>query len=575
MNSLKSKKWGYVLSAMLLVLLIGICDFKPVHAAVKLNHTLATLCVGDRLGLKLSGTGKKVTWKSSNAAVAKVSSKGSVLAKKKGTATITATVSGRKYKCRITVNKTFKVDTGSVSIKDKKVINAFLAVDGSVKVKIADPDICTISFGKWDGDYMPLTIVPKKVGSTTVTFSNSYNTETCMMKVKVTALPVYATFRTPVINNGAKMFIAGENTMKFTFQLNRAASTVSLKIYDSYGDTVRKISVGKLAAKKNKSVEWDGCDQAGYPVNGEFEYAVIANGTKTIGGSQKVIGGSPFGKGDGTEGNPFLVSDMEELRLLKDYNGCYFAQDADIDMYFEAIPSLFDDTDPFVGVYDGKYDGRDHRIINLFGYNSIWGSIGSQGELKNITMSNCVLNTIGSFLAYTNQGLVENCSVTGNIVCNQGYQAALLVMVNKGQIRNCRTAGNVNVVVNNVIGSTAIKAGGIVLRNEGTIAGCSSSVALNQQMNISTYVPSCQYEIYTGGIVGENINGFVTQCTFAGSITTKVTVPDAIKDLEKEPGIIYSGYVAGNNQAYIDKNCINAGMNRELMIQGTGNGTVQ
>jgi hypothetical protein len=78
-----------------------------VHAAtkVKLNKTKATLTVGNTVTLKVSGTSKKVTWKSSNSKVAKVSSKGVVTAKKKGSAKITATVDGKKYTCKVTVEK--------------------------------------------------------------------------------------------------------------------------------------------------------------------------------------------------------------------------------------------------------------------------------------------------------------------------------------------------------------------------------------------------------------------------------------------------------------------------------------
>lgn len=45
----------------------------------------------------------KATWKSSNPKVATVSSKGKVIAKKKGTATITAKVGKTTYKCKVTV----------------------------------------------------------------------------------------------------------------------------------------------------------------------------------------------------------------------------------------------------------------------------------------------------------------------------------------------------------------------------------------------------------------------------------------------------------------------------------------
>ena len=54
------------------------------NAAVKLNRTSKTMYVGDKMTLQVMGTTKKVKWKSSNSAVAKVTSKGVVLARKRG-----------------------------------------------------------------------------------------------------------------------------------------------------------------------------------------------------------------------------------------------------------------------------------------------------------------------------------------------------------------------------------------------------------------------------------------------------------------------------------------------------------
>lgn len=72
-------------------------------ATVKLSATKKTLTKGKTYTLKMLGTKKKVTWKSSKTSVATVSSKGKVTAKKAGTATITATVGTKTYKCKITV----------------------------------------------------------------------------------------------------------------------------------------------------------------------------------------------------------------------------------------------------------------------------------------------------------------------------------------------------------------------------------------------------------------------------------------------------------------------------------------
>ena len=53
--------------------------------------------------MKILNTSKKVTWSSSKKAVATVSAKGKITAKKAGTTTITGKVNGKKYKCKVTV----------------------------------------------------------------------------------------------------------------------------------------------------------------------------------------------------------------------------------------------------------------------------------------------------------------------------------------------------------------------------------------------------------------------------------------------------------------------------------------
>lgn len=70
---------------------------------VKISKTKITLNKGQVVTLKLTGTKEKVTWRSSDKKVAIVNSKGKVTAKANGTATITATVSGKRYTCRVTV----------------------------------------------------------------------------------------------------------------------------------------------------------------------------------------------------------------------------------------------------------------------------------------------------------------------------------------------------------------------------------------------------------------------------------------------------------------------------------------
>lgn len=96
------KKFKTLSMLIICVLLIGLLPIKS-SAAVKLSKTKASMCVGETLKLKVTGTSKTAKWSSSKKSVATVSKSGKVTAKKEGTTTITAKVSGKKYSCKITI----------------------------------------------------------------------------------------------------------------------------------------------------------------------------------------------------------------------------------------------------------------------------------------------------------------------------------------------------------------------------------------------------------------------------------------------------------------------------------------
>jgi hypothetical protein len=73
--------------------------------AIKLNVTKATITVGKSTTLSVKGTTKKAKWSSSDKKVATVTKNGKVTGVAAGTATITATVDGKKYNCKVTVKE--------------------------------------------------------------------------------------------------------------------------------------------------------------------------------------------------------------------------------------------------------------------------------------------------------------------------------------------------------------------------------------------------------------------------------------------------------------------------------------
>lgn len=100
----KTDRKYFVAALIMLVLAFTLAMPMPAQAGkVKLNKTKVTISGGRTCQLKVIGGSRKVTWKSSAPKIATVSKAGKVTGKKKGVATITAKVNGKKYTCKVTV----------------------------------------------------------------------------------------------------------------------------------------------------------------------------------------------------------------------------------------------------------------------------------------------------------------------------------------------------------------------------------------------------------------------------------------------------------------------------------------
>lgn len=161
-------------------------------ATIKINKKKLTLDKGKTFQLKITGTKKKVTWKSSKPSVAKVTSKGKVTGKKAGTAKITARVNGKKYTCTVKVidNSKIKFSTSvatvNLTIDQSKDVKILYTGDGTVYYDIENYSICSCEWSKkWKEDTTTLSITGKTSGSTVVTITNSSNSKKLLIKVNV------------------------------------------------------------------------------------------------------------------------------------------------------------------------------------------------------------------------------------------------------------------------------------------------------------------------------------------------------------------------------------------------------
>lgn len=119
----------FILSAT--IILLAFWSGIPVKAAakVKLSDRNIEIEVGTTYKLSVLNTDDEVTWETSNKAIAKVSSKGRITAKKAGTCKIYAYVGTKKLTCRVTVYNNYSAES------DKYGVSGFSTLMGQLPLK--------------------------------------------------------------------------------------------------------------------------------------------------------------------------------------------------------------------------------------------------------------------------------------------------------------------------------------------------------------------------------------------------------------------------------------------------------
>ena len=187
---------------LVVVIVLGSVGFSSISAnaaTAKLNKTKLSLNVGKSYTLKLKNVSGKVKWTTSKKSVATVSSKGKVVAKKAGSANITATNNGKKFVCMVTVKN---VKAKSIAIK--KSVTLTKGSSSTLKCTLK-PSNVTVKKVKWSSSNSKIAtvsstgkITAKKSGIATVTATTTDGTK---LKSSCTVTVLNKTVNTSVKSN--------------------------------------------------------------------------------------------------------------------------------------------------------------------------------------------------------------------------------------------------------------------------------------------------------------------------------------------------------------------------------------
>jgi hypothetical protein len=199
---------------------------------------------------------------------------------------------------------------------------------------------------------------------------------------------------------------------------------------------------------------------------------------------------SGFDGGDGSQGDPFLISTAAQLARAADLTNnrsrntlCYkLTADIDLGAHYWTPIGWEPPAGPILSGsgYWGIFDGDGHTISNLTIDNHS-GNAGLFGEIfhssafptehaivRNVHLVNVDIKTgdvVGGIAGKNSGGTVENCSVTGSVAATPDGDAGGLVGNNQGTVRNCTSGVDVS--------STGQgRAGALAGYNGDTISGC-------------------------------------------------------------------------------------------------------
>ena len=288
----------------------------------------------------------------------------------------------------------------------------------------------------------------------------------------------------------------------------------------------------------------------------------------------------PAGPGTGTMQDPYKIATVNDLQKFRtvwysDF-GKYFIVTQDIDL------SSIADFTPLPN-FEGTLDGNNKKILNLRmdrsqiqydNYASLFKQIKRSGVVKNLGFENVAIkgNRHAAALASYNYGIVDNCSVTGQVSCSAKYgQSGGLVAMSwtrsiiKNSYSTARVSGNYysgglvsamyKATVENSYSSGSVST--VDSQAGGLVATLSSGVI---RQSYATGSVSGNY--YVGGLVGlvnDNPESIIENCYSSGSVSAFGIGGGLVGDLRDKIKNSYSSGSVVSKQSRADRLGVLAG----------------
>ncbi|MBW6516846.1 MAG: hypothetical protein K0B81_09600, partial [Candidatus Cloacimonetes bacterium] len=212
---------------------------------------------------------------------------------------------------------------------------------------------------------------------------------------------------------------------------------------------------------------------------------------------------SQFAGGDGSEENPFLVEDAEQLNYVREYPDAYFKQIDNIDLSGYAGGQGWEPIKYFTGTYLGSGFSISNLVINRPSLDDIglFGNVvgATLGGIRLIDISIVGRDNTGSITGYSEESTLVLSYATGSVE-GKGNVGGLIGLFEQGEIVESyaftTVRGNLNV-------------GGIIgYKDVGVIKNCYATGDVDGEKNI-------------GGLLGSYDGGSIINCYATGKVKGK------------------------------------------------------
>jgi hypothetical protein len=270
------------------------------------------------------------------------------------------------------------------------------------------------------------------------------------------------------------------------------------------------------------------------------------------------LASAQFSGGNGTSGNPYLISSATDLASIAGTGyvngGFYFRQTADINIagYTNWTP-IGTTTSQFNGFYDGN--GKTISNLTITGtstYRGLFGFTNTTAVIKNLSLTSVSVagGNFTSALVGQNRGKLNNCSSQGNVTGRIPTGGLVAYNLNTGIVINCHS--NCVVTGRNTVG-------GLIGQNEGTVSFSYATGSLSSNSvsytTIGGFVASnagnlsqCFATVnVSSSVIGVNGGAFVGVNTSSGVIANCYSNGTVIVDEDPGNEAVASGFVVTNS----------------------------